>query len=77
MSTLGSSWKQGREERFDEAMARESLRWFNARSVPHPDASNPDVSEVRFVADLRTTDALPSTFLDECGEFVQAMARDS
>jgi hypothetical protein len=51
--TLGESWEQGLDERFDYALARQSLQYYDARLVPSVDPALPaGVTNVRFQSDL-------------------------
>lgn len=54
--TLGQTWFEARDRRFDEALAAESMAIYDAAvipSVPHP--LPVEVSEVRFRSDLATS----------------------
>ena len=51
--TLGDSWRQAQEERFDREAAENSLGFFEAKAIPSVDPNLPGgVSEVRFRVDL-------------------------
>jgi len=69
--SLGISWQNALDQRFDIELARESLRFFDARRVPSVDPQLPKgVSDVRFVSDLKDTSQLAlKTLLDTPGLF--------
>lgn len=68
--TLGTAWQMARNVRFDVEAARQSLRYFESRSVPRVALPLPaDVSEVRFVADLERTKSVLAKELDKVGLF--------
>lgn len=51
--TLGSSWKQAMQERFDEKLAEDSLAFYKASTIPSVNPEIPSgVSNVRFLSDL-------------------------
>jgi hypothetical protein len=51
--TLGRDWTTGRDDRFDEQLARSSLAYYEASDIPSVDPELPaGVSEVHFRADL-------------------------
>lgn len=59
ITTLGESWQQGLQVRFDRELAESSLRFFDARVVPKIDPQlPPGVSDVRFKSDLTGVQSL-------------------
>ena len=52
-ATLGDSWPNGLRDHFDEEVADDSLLFFRAEAVPSiADNLPPELSQVRFIADL-------------------------
>ncbi|WP_309707467.1 PD-(D/E)XK motif protein [Armatimonas sp.] len=52
-ATLGDSWRLASDERFDIELAKQSLRFYDAKNVPSiPPDIPPGVSNIRFVSDL-------------------------
>ena len=66
--TLGTDWRLGISQRFDEEWARHSLVFFDASSVPRVLEPIPaQVAEVRFVVDCSTIPPIPEAKLREVG----------
>ena len=72
--TLGTDWRAAQTERFDRQLARESLRFFDASSIPSvPAILPPEVSEVQFRVDLTNqASALPGEW-EQAGRLFAAM----
>lgn len=75
--TLGDSWRQAQEERFDRQAAESSLAFFKPEAIPRVDTTLPrGVSDVHFRVDLT---GLPPANLEEYrgqgGLFAAALAR--
>jgi hypothetical protein len=52
-ASLGTSWRNALDQRFDNELARDSLAFFEAHQIPSVDPPLPrNVSEVRFVSDF-------------------------
>jgi hypothetical protein len=67
-TTLGEDWKAGLKRCFDVEMARESLQFYDGTAVPVVHGPiPPEISEVRFVADLGGSRPLvdPTGFLSQ------------
>lgn len=57
-ATLGSGWRQASEFRFDRQLTEDSLRFFEASTIPCINSQlPPEVTEVRFRSDLSRTPA--------------------
>jgi hypothetical protein len=64
VNSLGASWNESRTITFDEALAVESLAFYNVDDIPRIEASLPvGVSEVRFKADLSLSPTVGSVDL--------------
>lgn len=73
--TLGESWRDAAQVRFDLEKARASLRWFSAEQIPSPSPDlPPQVSRVRFTVDLSDCDSLPNTLVGTQGPLAVALA---
>jgi len=52
-STLGNTWRRALESRYDRAVAKTSLQFYNARVIPGGDVQLPSsISNVHFTANL-------------------------
>lgn len=61
--TLGTAWRAAMDERFDASVTEENLAYFRPDVVPRPPGTMPpEVTEVRFVADLSSC---PPVSVDE------------
>jgi hypothetical protein len=73
-STLGSSWEDAIDECFDQELAEESLRFFDAKDVPKVEGQiPPTVSEVHFRADLSSINPLEYEDLRHAGGLLEAV----
>jgi hypothetical protein len=73
-STLGSSWSDAMDERFDQELADDSLRFFDAKDVPKIDGLiPPTVSEVHFRSDLSAVIPLEHEDLRTAGGLLAAV----
>lgn len=67
-STMGASLAQALDARFDEAVCRNSLRWFDLRDVPAIRGDLPlGVGGVRFTSDLSSVQPVAPSRLDGTG----------
>jgi len=67
-SSLGSSWADAMDERFDWELATESILYYGAESVPRPENRTPQsVFDVRFRAQLGSVAPLGIGDLDNSG----------
>lgn len=67
-ATLGSSWMEAMEERFDSELAAESLQFFDSLLIPKVDCLIPaSVSDIRFTSDLSGVPVLDSVSLRTFG----------
>jgi hypothetical protein len=74
--TLGDSWFRALEERFDYELAKESLAFFEADSIPSVSLDIPhDVCEVHFKADLSNTPPADIVHYKAMGGLFQAALR--
>lgn len=74
-STLGSSWSDAMDERFDWELAEESLAFFYADTVPKVEGPIPaTVSDVRFRSDLSGVTPLRHDDLRAAGTLLAAVA---
>lgn len=72
--TLGASWIEVMEERFDLELARESLQFFDSQDIPQIGRPLPvAVTDVRFCSDLGVISALDTPTLNEAGELFAAI----
>ena len=55
IASLGRDWTSHSELRFNESLAKSSLRWFSASMVPQVGAPPIGVSAVNFISDLQIT----------------------
>lgn len=71
--TLGVSWANAMQDRFDYQAAEGSLRFFHSDKVPSPSPKLPKgVSEVRFVADLTGKQPVGLNELRQAGGMFEA-----
>ena len=70
-ATLGAGWSDAMDECFDMELARESLQFFDAASIPRIDGPIPTtVRDIRFTSDISAVQPLiPDTFLLAAGLF--------
>ncbi len=67
-ATLGSSWQEAMEERFDAELALDSLRFFDSLQVPKIDGPIPlPVSDVRFTSDLSGAPSMDDAIMEGAG----------
>jgi hypothetical protein len=67
-ATLGSSWQEAMEERFDAELALDSLRFFDSLQVPKIDGPIPlTVSDIRFTSDLSGAPSMDTASMRESG----------
>jgi hypothetical protein len=67
-ATLGSSWQEAMEERFDAELALDSLRFFDSLQVPKIDGPIPVlVSDIRFASDLSGVPSMDTASMVEAG----------
>jgi hypothetical protein len=74
-ATLGHSWRRALAERFDWERAEESMTFFDVGLIPsiEPAAVPPDVSDVRFRADLARVQPVSERVMREEGGLFQAV----
>jgi len=76
LETLGEHWRQASESRFDQELARQSLRFLDARSIPAPQDVPVSVTDVHFRADVSCVSGLPIDQLRSWGGlFAAALPR--
>jgi hypothetical protein len=76
--SLGSSWRQGVEERFDRQLAAVSLRFFDTNDIPAIDTPIPlEVSDLHFRVDLTNVPPVEITLAIAEGGLFQAILRAS
>ena len=74
-STLGTDWRTGAEAAFDSEIASESLLYYMVESIPSLPSDVPTgVSDLRYVSDLSTAQALPDEEMLASGELFTATA---
>jgi hypothetical protein len=75
-ATLGASWMEAMEERFDSELALESLQFFDSLDVPKIDGPiSKSVGDVRFTSDLSDVPTIDSGALRAVGGLFAAAAR--
>lgn len=75
-ATLGASWMEAMEERFDSELAFESLQFFDSVQVPTIGGSIPkSVGDIRFTSDLSAVPPIDSASLRTAGGLFAAAAR--
>lgn len=73
-ATLGASWMEAMEERFDSELAFESLQFFDSLLIPKVDGPIPlSVSDIRFKSDLAGVPTVESEFLTTVGGLFSAV----
>jgi len=76
--SLGNAWRQALDERFDRQLAAISLRFFDAQDVPAIEGPvPPEISEVRFRADLTCCPNAPAAAIAAHGGLFQALVASS
>lgn len=74
--TLGNSWQRALDERFDLALAQESLAFFDSGQIPKPPLELPlGVSEVHFRSDLTCKMPIEAPRMESHGGLFRAAAR--
>lgn len=74
-STLGASWSDAMEERFDLELASDSLTFVDSVHVPKIDGTIPvEVSDVRFATDMSGVQPLTTEALRSAGGLFAAVA---
>ena len=74
-ATLGASWMEAMEERFDSELAVESLQFFDSVNIPKIEGSIPNaVRDVRFTSDLSGVAQLSPNALTDAGGLFAATA---
>jgi hypothetical protein len=72
-SSLGSGWTDAIDECFDWELATDSIAYYPAESVPHPENRTPQtVFDVRFRSDLGSVAPLSAQYLRELGGLMAA-----
>lgn len=75
-STLGTEWRTGAEAAFDSELASESLLYYMVESIPSLPSNVPaGVSDLRYVSDLSTAQALSDEEMLASGALFAAAAR--
>ena len=74
ISSIGNQWHAAAQLELDENMARQSLRWFDSRSIPCVAAPPPGVFEIRFRSDLQLAPAMSKTETRAFSELGAALA---
>jgi hypothetical protein len=73
-ASLGQSWRNALDDRFDCERAQESLQFYDAQSIPRIGQNlPPGVSDVRFKSDLTKATPLGIVALREAGGLFQAV----
>jgi hypothetical protein len=73
-ATLGASWAEAMEERFDSELAGESLQFFDSPDIPQiAGPLSSAVTDVRFRSDLSMAPPLSSAALHEAGHLFAAI----
>ena len=73
-ASLGQSWRNALDDRFDCERAQESLHFYDAQSIPRIGQNlPPGVSDVRFKSDLTKATPLGIVALREAGGLFQAV----
>lgn len=73
-ASLGESWRDAADERFALPAARESLRFFDADSIPTiPQPLPPEIKDIRFVVDLSGVQPLEHATARALGPFFEAL----
>jgi hypothetical protein len=72
-SSLGSGWSDAMDECFDWELATDSIAYYRAESIPHPENPTPQsVFDVRFRSDLGSVAPLSPQDLRELGGLMAA-----
>jgi len=72
--TLGDAWRESLQLRYDWQTAKDSLRFFSMGSIPSVGSIPPELTEVRFRADLSRVEPLSATALIQHGGLLAAVA---
>ena len=73
--TLGNTWQSAKNVRFDLEAAVESLRYFDGDQIPKIPLPLPDgISQVSFVADLKTIKPLSAKALTNAGHLLRSLS---
>lgn len=73
-TSLGADWRESTVQRFDSGRAQDSLRFYDARTVPQIQAALPGgVSEVEFMSDLSECPPLPASAMLDQGDLAAAV----
>jgi len=73
MAVAGHSWPDMAKASFDDALALETMRWFDCADIPSVSDPPLEVSAVRFVSNLSHVTPLVSTRLVASGKLVEAL----
>ena len=73
MAVAGSSWPDMAKASFDDALALETMRWFDCADIPRVPDPPLEVSSVRFVSNLSHVSPLAPNRLAGSGRLVEAL----
>jgi hypothetical protein len=73
MAVAGRSWPDMAKASYDDALALETLRWFDCADIPSVSDPPPEVSAVRFISNLSHVTPLASSRLAASGKLVEAL----